>query len=419
MGFADLYLGKQKGFSPCFRDLPSPSLQISVVIPAFREPHVVRSLESLYACTLPASHAEVIVVPNRPENADTTVREQNLHMIAEISGWMNTHGRPGLQFLLMPEQVMPDRDAGVGLARKTGMDQALARFNALDRPSGLIVCFDADSLCSPDYFTSLEVALRFPRMRGCNVYFEHPLAGNEFSESVYNAIAGYELHLRYMNLFCRYTGFPHAYHTIGSCFGVRAETYAREGGMNKRKAGEDFYFLHKVIPLGEFREINTTCVYPSPRISDRVPFGTGAAIGKYIQAEREVMTYHPSCYLALKLLFGRVSELYIANTDRTREILNDLPEPLCRFLTENDAEAAISETRANSASLSAFTSRFFRWFTAFRIVKYLNYATLHAFKQTDVREAAIAFLQTMGIQVEASATTYELLRVFRKIEKER
>ena len=92
----------------------------------------------------------------------------------------------------------------------------------------------------------------------------------------------YELHLRYLNLFSRFTGFPYAYHTIGSCFGVRAETYASQGGMNKRKAGEDFYFLHKIIPLGEFREINNTCVIPSPRESDRVPFGTGAAIGKYL-----------------------------------------------------------------------------------------------------------------------------------------
>jgi glycosyltransferase involved in cell wall biosynthesis len=418
MGFADIYLGKQKGFIPCFRDLPSPSLQISVVIPAFREPHVIRSLESLFTCTLPASHAEVIIVPNRPESADVAVRDQTRHMMSEISGWIGEHTRPGLRFLLMPEQIMPDRDAGVGLARKTGMDQALARFNILNRPHGLVVCFDADSLCSPNYFTALEETLRFPRMPGFNLYFEHPLSGNE-PESIYHAIAGYELHLRYMNLFCRYTGFPYAYHTIGSCFGVRAETYAREGGMNKRKAGEDFYFLHKVIPLGGFREVNTTCVYPSPRISDRVPFGTGAAMGKYIRDRKEVMTYSPKCYKILKMLFDSVPAFYDAGRNRIIEILNSLPEPLRQYLAENNAEDAIREARANSASASSFSSRFYSWFNAFRIIKFLNYATLHTFGQTDIREAAIDCLQTTGFPVEASASTGELLKEFRRIEKER
>ena len=131
--------------------------------------------------------------------------------------------------------------------------------------------------CETNYFTAIESVLdTFPNTRGINIYFEHPVSGTEYPETVYRGIILYEMHLRYVNLMTRFTGFPHAYHTVGSCFGVRAESYAREGGMNRKKAGEDFYFLHKIIPLGEFREINSTCVIPSPRESDRVPFGTGA-----------------------------------------------------------------------------------------------------------------------------------------------
>lgn len=419
MGFADLYLSKQKGFRPFFQELPSSRLRYAVVIPAYREPHVIRSLESLHACMRPAFHAEIIIVVNRPENADEEVQSQTRQMIAEISEWIERHRDPAFQFLLMPEQVLPDRDAGVGLARKTGMDQAVSRFNALNFPSGMIICYDADSHCEPNYFTALESTLQlYPRTRGVNLYFEHPLEGDE-PLRIYQAIAGYELHLRYMNLFCRYTGFPFAFHTIGSCFGVRAETYAREGGMNRRKAGEDFYFLHKVIPLGEFREINTTCVSPSPRISDRVPFGTGAAMTRAMEpGNPEMLTYHPDCYLGLKTLFDQVPDLYRQPLNYSA-MMQELPESVSSYLEEIGGEEAIREIRDNAASPGAFISRFYRWFNAFRIIKYLNYATRKYYGQIEVREAAETYLHISRNAEKPPERVEEMLRLFRKLERER
>src|SRR5213594_3575687 len=91
---------------------------------------------------------------------------------------------------------------------------------------------------------------------------------------VAEAIAAYELHLRYYVRALRYAGFPYAHHTIGSCMAVRADVYKKQGGMNKRQAGEDFYFLQKIIPLGHFTDLTETKVIPSSRPSDRVPFGT-------------------------------------------------------------------------------------------------------------------------------------------------
>src|SRR4029434_9989987 len=99
---------------------------------------------------------------------------------------------------------------------------------------------------------------------------------------IYKAIAAYELHLRYYLQALRTAGFPHGYHTIGSSMAVRARTYMEQGGMNRRQAGEDFYFLHKLIPLGGFTELNSTTVYPLPRPSNRVPFGTGRAVSEWL-----------------------------------------------------------------------------------------------------------------------------------------
>ena len=36
---------------------------------------------------------------------------------------------------------------------------------------------------------------------------------------------------------------------------VRADAYLRQGGMNRRKAGEDFYFLNKFMVLGGYGEM--------------------------------------------------------------------------------------------------------------------------------------------------------------------
>lgn len=48
--------------------------------------------------------------------------------------------------------------------------------------------------------------------------------------------------------------------------------------MNRRRASEDFYFLQALMRGGRLTELGSTRVLPSPRVSQRVPFGTGRAI---------------------------------------------------------------------------------------------------------------------------------------------
>ena len=84
----------------------------------------------------------------------------------------------------------------------------------------------------------------------------------------------------------KFANLPYSYHTIGSAFAVSASSYAKQGGMNRRKAGEDFYFISKLIKGEKFGEITKTKVIPSPRISDRVPFGTGRSIMKELTIKK-------------------------------------------------------------------------------------------------------------------------------------
>jgi glycosyltransferase involved in cell wall biosynthesis len=422
MAFADAYFSKQKGFKPFFSESPSEDLRYIVVIPAYREPDLTGSLDSLFKCTPPEGHVEVIIVINIPENADQTVVLETRKNASVASGWIKDHNRREFRFLLIPFSVMPAKEAGVGFARKMGMDQALYRFNSLNNPRGHILSFDADSQCDTNYFTAIEETIqKHPLTKGFNLYFEHPLSGNDYPAAVYRGITLYEMHLRYLNLFVRYTGFPHAFHTVGSCFGVRADVYAGQGGMSKKKAGEDFYFLQKIIPLGGFREINNTCVMPSPRESDRVPFGTGAAIHKYLKSQGSViLTYAPACFFSLRSFFMLAGSLYTMSEEEVNSAMNKVQEPLRTYLFENRASEAIREIRANSGSLLTFTNRFFKWFDAFRIIKYLNYASRTSFRQISTNQAVRDYLQVTGMPAppENTAAT-ELLNLLRKIERSR
>ena len=167
---------------------------------------------------------------------------------------------------------------------------------------------DADSKVRPNYFVELENHLsEFPKTNALTTYFEHPIQGKEFTKNIYEAAAIYELYMRYYKLSLKYAGFPYSYYTVGSCFAVNAIVYAKQGGMNRKQAGEDFYFLHKVFPLGRCYEINTTCVYPSPRPSDRVPFGTGPMVKSISEStNKDLFTYHFVSFIDLKLFLEKI-----------------------------------------------------------------------------------------------------------------
>ncbi len=249
-----------KRFGFCERQIPAPphpDLGLVVVIPCFNEPDLSASLESLRACDRPGCTTEVIVVVNSRAGSSTDILARNEATLQETARWISLKSDPKLTFHLLRFPELPRKQGGVGLARKIGMDEALRRFGDVGRPRGAIVCFDADCVCDRNYLTSIEEHFRrHPRSPGCSIYFEHPLVG-PFQPQVYTAITLYELHLRYYVQALRWAGFPYAYHTIGSSMAARADAYQRQGGMNKRQAGEDFYFLQKIVSLGGFTELTS------------------------------------------------------------------------------------------------------------------------------------------------------------------
>ena len=180
-----------------------------------------------------------------------------------------------------------------------------AGYNQIINPDGIILNLDADCKVKSDYFTAVFSEMNNRKDRSaCSIYFEHPTSGDEFPRSVYKAIVLYELHLRYYFQGLAFTGFPYVHHTVGSAIAVKALPYMKAGGMNRRMAGEDFYFIQKLVPAGGYFNLNQTIVFPSPRSSFRVPFGTGPVISALRRLMmRPLMTYNFEAFKDIKDTF--------------------------------------------------------------------------------------------------------------------
>lgn len=413
---ANQYLAKHQLYPLQIATPPTPGLRLCVVIPARNEPDVRKTLTSLWRCTRPSYPVEVIAAVNACETDPVRVRAANERIVAQIRQWARVRNEPGLSIHVAHFPALARRHAGVGLARKLGMDEAVARLHAGGTEDGVIASLDADCSCATSYLVSIE---RFftahPKAPGASIYFEHTVDAGE-KLSVAAGIARYELFLRYYLQAQRYAGFPHAFHTIGSCMAFRCHAYERQGGMNRRQAGEDFYFLHKLIALGGYGEITDTVVKPSARGSDRTPFGTGAAMRAWSADERSLdLTYAPDSFSALRGLFERVPELFSFSERQTAACMDALPGTLREFLAEKHALEHVAEIRANCASPHTFSRRFYRWFSALKVLQYVRVAR-RDYPAVPLEDASRRMLEWRGVPARERDVN-GLLNAYRKLER--
>lgn len=412
MGFADNYFTKVKNYVKDYNLNLIKKYNLIVVIPTYNEPDFLVCLRSLYANIFHDFNVLLLIIVNSPVLSSQHIVEQNKKTIEEINNFTNTHHHQNLDIEIIRARNLPKKISGPGLARKIGMDLALQYFNSVNLTSGIIVSLDADTTMQPNYFQVInDFFKKNDKIEAANIKFEHPTKGEIFSEQTYRAITIYELYLRYYVQALRYIKFPHAYHTIGSAFAVRADIYAKQGGMVLNKSGEDFYFLHKIIPNGKFGVIKNTCVFPSPRITNRVIFGTGIAVEQIINKYNfSYPAYTLNSFLILKDFFEKIEKLYQPNFEITDIELNAI---LYDFLIKNNIPKVIAEIKQNTKNIENFKKRFFYWFNGFRVIKFLNFYHLQTKKENIIIEAnkLLKLLNYNNIEKEG-----ELLEKYKELQ---
>ncbi len=402
----DTYTKRFNVHAPYFKEAPRKDTCLIICIPAFKEPEILTTLRSLAKGTPPTGAVELIIVVNAPQNATTEILEINSNTVSQINDWIENEQPNFIHTFLIREESILKKDAGAGMARKIGMDEAVQRWAMLNM-DGPIICLDADCTVSKNYLVEAEKVFQAPATKVGHFQFEHEYE-KEINPVLRQGIIQYELHLRCYIEGLRQAGYPNAIHTVGSCMAVRASSYAKSGGMNKRKAGEDFYFLHKLVPLGGFKNIPAT-VYPSCRVSDRVPFGTGRAQMEWIGNKEEALTYSAAIYSEMNSFFKSIHHWYDHDV-----ALENFSDPIKHFLSEHKITERVNEIRKQSSSIEIFTKRFWQWMDGFMVLKLTHYMRDHGFPSKPSNEVSRLLLDQQNIQ--PSENLESLLIQFRLLD---
>ncbi len=289
---------------------------------------------------------------------------------------------------------MPDKNTGVGLARKIGMDLALGIFDYDDDRPKLLFCLDADTLVEPDYLYCVRNAFEGEKMTAAVIAFSHQQSQNPGEQA---AICCYELFLRYYVLGLRYAGSPYAFHSIGSTMVCTAEAYAAVRGMNTRRAGEDFYFLDKLAKTGGIGKVTTTTVHPSSRASSRVPFGTGKRVIRFSEGvQDEYKLYNPGSFAVLREWLGYMESCGDRDTETILARAEEMHPSLEQFLRCRHFVDVWPRLVANSGDEIHLAAHFSRWFDGFETFKLIRHLTENGLPDVEMFSAVEKLMDMMG-----------------------
>jgi len=405
LSFAERYFRRYKSLPQFFASKPDEAVSIIVIIPCYDDEHIFRTLASVnesvvcYSESLATSETlaffEVIVNVNSGENAPPEVALRNRAIFDKLQQQADVGYYRCFRLLPMLNENIVRKKAGVGYARRTAMDEAVRRFAAIGKRDGLIVSLDADTLVAPNYFQTIMRYMQQSDAQCFTFGFGHDFDPQRYSEAEIHACRLYEAYLRYYRLALQTFNSPFAIHTIGSCFAVRAEAYIKLGGMPPRQGGEDFYFLQKAVKMSPVCEVEEIIVFPSPRISDRVPFGTGPSVRKIIE-QGDYKVYNFKLFGILKKFYELFPALYTSSAEQP------VPQEIIDFYGAEAIESVIDECRHYSSSEAAFIKRMYNHFDAFFIVKFLNsFNDSAAYPPVSINAAATELFHYYGISANA------------------
>jgi len=266
---------------------------------------------------------------------------------------------------------LEEKHGGVGLARKIGMDAVLNYFDYQSGEKNTIVCLDADCTVERNYLSKIYSEFSNRNYSAGYVSFKHLLPENIEQQQ---AIINYEIFLRYYVLGLKFAESPFAFHTIGSTMICDSDSYVKVGGMNKRKAAEDFYFMGQLAKVTPIYKIEYTTVYPSGRGSWRVPFGTGQRVNRFLKhLQNEYLLYSPASFCVLKkwLKIYHSKNEFIPSV--VLESAKDVSKSLHEFLEANNFISDWGKILKNTKSVNQLNKQKIMWFDGFKTLKLIHF----------------------------------------------
>ncbi|MAV58751.1 MAG: hypothetical protein CMG07_02245 [Candidatus Marinimicrobia bacterium] len=307
----------------------------------------------------------IIIVINNKINDENKILNSNLKTIELIKLFknLNIHYVDAFSY----NNALPTKQAGVGLARKIGFDIGLKFSN-----ENTIFCsLDADTIISEKYLLEIKKFYNNKNTTSAVINFKHIRS----SSSILNkSIKLYEEFIKTTSLHLKKANSPYYYHSIGSTITCTAHAYASVGGMSKRKATEDFYFLESLAKYKKVKTINEILVYPSSRISNRVYLGTGFRMEQSSKGyDLKELFFKKQSFLILSKWLKLGKKSMNVKIDTLLLKANIINENLPNFLNEQKIKRIWDGLQKSSPSNKHFEKQFHRWFDALKTIKLLKY----------------------------------------------
>ena len=409
------YLNKRAAGKPWqINTPPARTFSGAVVIPSLAEAvNLPQTLESL--SRNPADLLDrfmILIVVNQRADAPEKDTSDNRMTLENLPLWQQQFGLDNLFWVdaAQPGFELPPKQ-GVGLARKVGLDLAL-RFLDFRQDDPLLICLDADTLVQPDYLPAITRHFATSSAGGASIPYRHRPAPDPAGQS---AIDRYELFLRIYMLGLELAGSPYAFHTVGSAMACRASAYVGSGGMNRRLAGEDFYFLQQVHKTSGISPLSGTIVHPSPRSSHRVPFGTGRSVGDMLnEGEQRLLFYQPVVFSIVGDWLACVAKNSEAGAESLLNGAARISPVLCEFLEQAGFSDAWNNLNSNNRESAKLTAAFHGWFDAFRTMRLIHELSDNAYPRIAPEKAVAPLLERAGLV--APDTGGEQLELLRRLQ---
>lgn len=249
-----------------------------IVIPAYAEK--IDFIERWVSSSL-SKNAFLILVINEHDSSDekVSVCNRELHTKIKNKGTLLASERNIELFDFSQRKILVvdrytaehklNEKEAVGHARKIGCDLAASLIHLRHIQSPWIYSTDADAHIPENYFTDSDIDN--PQYAAQVFNFHHQDTHTDISK----ATQTYEKSIKYYREALAWAGSPYAFYTLGSTLAIHYEAYAKVRGFPLRSGAEDFYVLNKLAKVGGIFSNRKITVALEPRVSDRVPFGTG------------------------------------------------------------------------------------------------------------------------------------------------
>ncbi|MBW6512737.1 MAG: hypothetical protein K0A93_11615 [Desulfuromonadaceae bacterium] len=355
----------------------------------------------------------LLVVINQREDAAVADKRDNAATLDRLPRFAHRYPQLKLGWIdaASAGRELAPGDGGVGVARKIGLDLALQRCDYVRTPP-VLVCLDADTLVLSNYLAAIRQHFATASAGGAVIPFCHRRGADSAGQA---AIDLYELYLRHHLLGLTLARSPYAWHTIGSTVAVRVDAYVAAGGMNRRQAGEDFYFVQQLVKTCGVSALRGTCVFPSARMSSRTPFGTGHSVAELRTGENNgTFFYAPDVYRLLREWLQAARSGWKNSATEVLQQARMIDPRLSDFLDETNFEDVWGRLQNNHATPERFASAFHGWFDGLKSVR-LIHTLCPAAKRVPCAASVPELLRQVGIV--APVEPARQLGVLRRLQK--